>query len=942
MADEVDGDVVFHVEEPAYPAPEQDGAAEEAEGMGVSEYGDSRGASSERNQEQEEASDEEEEEDSDEEDEAEVPLFANRENRLIRKEIVRMEKKIELLKSKVDEDEDRQKAMQDHVKSVEQEFRHAEQLLASKSKELHSEEHMKQLSERDAGRIRAEIARTAGKKEELLGQLTAVQNEIFTANEQMDKYKLSMNFDQEELEQWTLAMSQNKDDQEAFEKYMKVDSAKVKELNFTIEKLTVQLAEKKKQLDDEVTETQAKQIELDKTAEEFRARHKERQDVLRQWQDAIAQVKARDEEIQRAGQLYAGAKDQLRGSQKELEAEKARLESLKQDCIDMESKSKMVDNVLQKKRNEEVEAKAKVEHFKAEVELLKTEVGKASSEVERERQRLENTTSEVAVVKQRLEEARERFEESKIKLAEAKNENANADISASAAEEILKSREAEVKAIEIKLAQMKEEQFRESKELFEFRQKESNLLAEISGVVATGKNLTSEIKTLDDQSLRQKEIVYTAEFQIQQLERRVARASGVRSDDEKKVLSKKIAACQGELDAAQAQNTMLVAQVKNLEEELKTTKRTALATVAARKELNSRLDELKLENSSAEATLMQVMKSKEEMMVNNDLMKLQVKGLRDQLSDRADKVFGLENRQFQLEMSMQERKKEIEVHTQVQRARAKLAEEERHKVAMEAKECGLKVQKLEKKFATICKSGSLGEDGKERSQAYFVIAAAQKREELQREGDELDSKIRKASREIRALEETLSNINSLNSQFRSAAHRADPKSAEAMELKRLYSESKAARDTAFKKKKELQRLVNDLNEDERRIAQLQEQHKFADENRIHLERTQQQVEAELDEQASALSRAEAKLREHAHHHRASLGIPADRESVHETMFQIEINNQTRDSVLYTLGQLSKEFPEMEDEVQTQLGRFGLNIPTMPPTTPGSMDSTSIP
>jgi len=43
-----------------------------------------------------------------------------------------------------------------------------------------------------------------------------------------------------------------------------------------------------------------------------------------------------------------------------------------------------------------------------------------------------------------------------------------------------------------------------------------------------------------------------------------------------------------------------------------------------------------------------------------------------------------------------------------------------------------------------------------------VIKAAQKREDLQRYGDELDAKIRKAEREIKALTRTLEHLKSRN------------------------------------------------------------------------------------------------------------------------------------------------------------------------------------
>jgi hypothetical protein len=81
--------------------------------------------------------------------------------------------------------------------------------------------------------------------------------------------------------------------------------------------------------------------------------------------------------------------------------------------------------------------------------------------------------------------------------------------------------------------------------------------------------------------------------------------------------------------------------------------------------------------------LQTVQESKEKHLVEHDCKKLEIKKLRDTVNIEADRVYGLENRKYQLEMSMEEREKEIQVHKDILVSESKSAEEERHKVAIE-------------------------------------------------------------------------------------------------------------------------------------------------------------------------------------------------------------------------------------------------------------------
>ena len=51
----------------------------------------------------------------------------------------------------------------------------------------------------------------------------------------------------------------------------------------------------------QVTTTEAKQMELDRIAEDFKLLHNERKDLVRQWQESIEAMKKRDVEINEIG-----------------------------------------------------------------------------------------------------------------------------------------------------------------------------------------------------------------------------------------------------------------------------------------------------------------------------------------------------------------------------------------------------------------------------------------------------------------------------------------------------------------------------------------------------------------------------------------------------------------------------------------------------------------
>lgn len=414
--------------------------------------------------------------------------------------------------------------MAEHLKSVQMELVHTQSLVDAKNKEIETEEHMKQITERQSGRLKNEIEKLDNRIADQQDRLNNIQNMIFKANEKMDQFKLEMNWNQEELEQWALAARQKEEDNLTLEKYRRADEAKIKELTLQIEKLTVEVARKANELEREVTETQAAQIELDKTAEEFKRLHSERHQLYLQWQETVENSRKRDELINETGEDYARAKDYLDKKKADLEDHKDKLKREKDNNIDLDAQVASQERTLTKLRESLAKSDLDRNNLEGEVAILRNQLSAFATELSNKRIDVANINKVLEERMQRLDAAKKKYNGTKDRLNKEKNIQDDLEQGNKMAVSEFKESENMMSEVEKEIREQKETLFKESQKLFKLRAEQANLIGDISGTLSASRNLQASINKLTAEKTRQQELLYSSEYQIQQMERKVSKA----------------------------------------------------------------------------------------------------------------------------------------------------------------------------------------------------------------------------------------------------------------------------------------------------------------------------------------------------------------------------------------------------------------------------------
>ncbi|CAL8370329.1 unnamed protein product [Boreogadus saida] len=866
-----------------------------------------------------------------------IPV-ANAANKALQEEVMWKEKEKIRVENELERLKDKKQALSDHLKNAIQELPRTEGLCQAKESVTASEKHLKALSEREAGCLHKELARVERELGLLKEKKSSEENDISKASQKLEELRSQLNWDQQTLDGWLEESALRDEDTMALVKFSQQDERRIKLLTLAIEKKTVEANQRRKALDNELTETVSAQIALDKSAENFRQAHQERQELLRQWENTIKQMKRRDTEMQQCTLQLAEVNQEGRARCAAVREKTDFLQTEEHNNRECERRISRAERQASELRQDLQEQELHRSRLQHELDSVRTTVDRTATDVESLRTQITSVKEEIQNKTVKLHKAELQNAALEDKLSKVTQTALSVEERALQLDQLLRDEDQVTKELDVQLQHHREALLGQRQNLQALGSKEKDLTAQILGGKAALAGLKGHMGKLDQSLLKQQEIIYNQNIQIQQLESKVARLLGEVDTEERRALEQETAQLTSALEQRTRTAQLLSIQLKELQDDIRCVRKEAERTGAENREMTTKMEELQLFNDTSDKELKKLRTTKQDTMVEENMVKLALRRLRDLLYNRADGVLSREKRRLQLQTAMKEREEEIRVHRQMLAKEMKIAQKERQELSVEVNQRLSKVDMMKKCYEVLTISMVTPEGEEDKSQAYYIIKAAQEKEGLRRKGDGLDAKIRKMETEIPALDNTIQLVNNCTSSYRKSFHRVLESGPEQEEKGRLEEQLRAAEEKQRYRRRQSRELQDDL-QGMNRTMELLRQEEQAECERTHSARLHvAQLNKEVHSQKEKLDRVTKQCSKLTRETR-SASSGAGR-SFEERDMELRETRDFNRSVGRTLLEALEDTPPLRASVHQYFLQANLSLPSPSSTRQSSRTSSA--